>query len=159
MNTVISRRQISMLENMMKTKKDSDKDLSLTDQVIDMFMPVKVGIRDHGLTAYEIAERLGDGRAKDYQNLCGVRSMICQISSTLVKEGFPFGGLKDKGNKRYGFSNSREFYELQGTRKIRMISELKSGMKYLDEDDSMLKLGEKMLKEYNRQLTFEEISA
>lgn len=160
MNSVISKRQIDMLQTMIKMKKENDEEkLTLHDQILDhCFMPIKVGIRQHGFTADEIAEELG--YADDLRRLMLMKSSICQLATNLCKDGIPFGAIKgDKGKKVYGFCNNREFEELQYSRKVRMISELRAGMKYLNEDDSLLKISDKLVKEYDRQLTFQECSA
>ena len=145
---------------MIKMKKETDEEkLSLHDQILDhCFMPIRVGIRQHGCTADEIAEELG--YSGDYRQLLLMRSSICQLATNLYKDGIPFGAVKgEHGKKIYGFCNDREHGELQYSRKVRMISEIKAGMKYLEEDDTLLKISDKMVKEYNRQLTFTECSA
>ena len=104
MNSVISKRQIDMLQTMIKMKKETDEEkLSLHDQILDhCFMPIRVGIRQHGCTADEIAEELG--YSGDYRQLLLMRSSICQLATNLYKDGIPFGAVKgEHGKKIYGF--------------------------------------------------------
>ena len=68
MNSSISKRQSRWIENMIEEKKEDDrKSLSEQETILDMFLPVKVGVREHGLTAFQIASRLGKGH--DYKSL------------------------------------------------------------------------------------------
>ena len=146
----ISKRQIRGLELEMQEKKENDaRKMTIQDKILDLFIPVRVGIYKNGLTAQDIAEAMGAYEFKDVQY---IRTHICQLASNLVKEGFPFGGLKDGKYKKYGFPKQVETEEIEWNRKERMSMEIKAGLKYLDESDPMFQICSKVSKEFDKQL-------
>jgi hypothetical protein len=150
MNKQISKQQVEMIQRSMESKKEDD-DYSMTqqDQILDLFLPVKVGIYKNGLTAEDISEAMG---AKSFKEKAQIRTQICNLVSALIKDGFPFGGLKDGRLKKYGFSKRTEFDRIEMDRKQRMIFEISAGAKYLDDDDPILPVCNKFIQQCDKQL-------
>ena len=149
MNRTISRRQINLLESEQKVRDETGKKLTMSDKLLDLFLPVKVGVLKNGLTSKDIAKAF---EAYTFQELSYIRVQICELQSSLVKDGFPFGGIKDGRLKKYGFPNEKEFAQIEMSRKERLLSEVTSGKKYLEDEDPLLSICNKMIKECDKQL-------
>lgn len=150
MVTQITKRQANLLELEMKQKKeDDDYVMTIGDNILDLFLPVKVGLQKNGLTANDVAEAVG---AKSFKELTKIRTSVCQLASELIKIGVPFGGVKYDGLKRYGFPTAREFDQIQMDRKKLIVEQIESGSKYLDDADPLKKICKTITKEYNKQL-------
>lgn len=149
MNATISRSQIRRLEAEQKVRDEKDGKLSMNDKLLDLFLPVKVGINRNGLTSKDIANAF---EAYTFQELSHIRTCICQLQSALVKDGIPFGGIKDGRLKKYGFPTEKEFQEIERDRKTRLLSEVQSCKKYLDENDPLINLCSKLITQCDNQL-------
>ena len=79
---------------------------------------------------------------------------ICALQRSLICDGIPFACIQDGKYKKYGFTNNREFEEVQYRRKVRMLTEIKAGIKYLNDGDSIKKIGEKFTVECNKQIAY-----
>lgn len=151
MNETITRNQIKEIEAGIRFKKEDDeKELTEKDRILEMFFPIKSGIRLNGLTVEQIAR--GIGRGNSYKSMCYVRTRVCQLSSCLVSEGKPFGGIRVGRCKKYGFPNKNESLEIVEDRKLRMFKEFKAGEKYLDDRDPLKLLGRNFTEECDGQL-------
>lgn len=147
----ITRNQIKEIEARIKLKKEDDeKELTEKDRILEMFFPIKTGIRLNGLTVRQITK--GVGRDNSYRSICYIRTRVCQLASDMIKEGKPFGGIKVGKEKKYGFPSATETREIVDDRKIRMFKEFRAGEKYLEDSDPLKKIGKKFSDECNRQL-------
>ena len=150
MNGQITKMQSKALYAMMEDKKEDNK-MSVQMQLLDLHLPVKVGIHKNGLTIEEMIHALGISNNNLKMKL-KIRVAVCGLVSELIKSGFPFGGLKDGTLKKYGFPNEQEFEQITFERKTRMLTEVKAGIKYLDERDPMKKICKTFLLESDSQL-------
>lgn len=150
MTSQITKLQSKALYAMIEDKKE-DKKMSVQMKLLDLHLPVKIGIHKNGLTVEEMIHALGINNNNLKMKL-KIRVAICNLVSELIKSGFPFGGLKDGKLKKYGFPNDSEFEEITFERKTRMLTEVKAGIKYLDEKDPMKKICKTFLIESDLQL-------
>jgi hypothetical protein len=77
----------------------------------------------------------------------------------MIKEGYPFSGIKDKGElKKYGWATKKEFEECEYDRKKRCAKEISNTLHYLEYGDKLTSIGISFLKEIDKQLslTFQE---
>jgi len=142
---------------MRECKEDDEYQMTPYDRILQVYIPVKIGVRENGLNADEITLAVGEA-TESYQNKCLWRTNVCQFASRMIKEGYPFGALKVKGErKRYGWTTEAEFEELQFGRKERLAKETTNAINYLDDDDRAKIIGRQLLKIIDKQmkLTFE----
>jgi hypothetical protein len=153
MNLQLTRSQEKKLNSYVKDIKDDDEyDLTISDQILELFLPAKIGIREYGLNVENLMKIMGISQ-KDYRTICRFRSSISAFCSSMIKEGFPFGGIKDKGElKKYGWSTLHEFEEIQNNKKERCAKEISNALHYFDDSNKLTNIGKTFLKEVDKQL-------
>jgi hypothetical protein len=153
MQKQLTKSQEKKLSSHLKVLKEDDAhEMSLLDMILDLFIPAKIGIRKNGLNVEELMSVLGLS-IEDHRMLCGFRTSLCQLQAKLIKEGFAFSGIKDKGKlKRYGWSTEKEFEQVEFDRKERCAKEISNTLHYLDDDDRLALIGKSFLKEIDKQL-------
>jgi hypothetical protein len=124
---------------------------TFSDKMLDVFLPVKVGIAKNGYTSEDISEIVG---AYNFEEKAYVRTALCNFVTGLVSDGFPFGSIKIKGErlKKYGWPSDREILEITSSRKERLLSETKACKKYLQDSDPLLTFCNKVIEECDKQL-------
>lgn len=155
MNKVITKKQELRLENDMAVKRlgmlNGEYEFTADDVIIDVFLPVKRGIRKHGLTVPELMDIIGLNK-NNHKELCLFRTSICNFAQKIVKEGYPFGGLKDGVLKKYGWAHGEEFDEIGWVRKKRLASEITNSIEYLEDGDAVKSIGKRLLGEIDKQM-------
>lgn len=153
MNLQLTRSQERKLHSYVKdVKEDENQNMTISDMILELFLPAKIGIREYGLDIEQLMNAMGISK-KDYRTVCKFRTSVSQFCSSMVKEGFPFGGIKDKGNlKKYGWSTFNEFEEIQFSKKERCAKEISNALHYLDAEDKLTHIGKTFLKEVDKQL-------
>ena len=156
MNARLTPKQKNMLNNDLIVRKESeDYRESINDLLLELFLSIDSGIEKNGLTVPEIGVAIGMD-IEDYKILSQARTIVSQFVTALVKNGFPFGGIKDKDVKlkKYNFSsNKKEWEKLQYSRIKRITSELTNTLNYIDDENMLSITGKKLLTECNKQLT------
>jgi len=133
-------------------KNDDEYQMTMSDYLLELFIPAKIGIRENGLNVKELMSSMGFS-SKDYKDLCKFRTTVSNFVSSMVKEGYAFTGVKDKGElKKYGFATRNEFEEAMFDRKERCAKEISNTLHYLDMDDKLTTIGKSFLKEIDKQL-------
>jgi len=130
----ITRKQTQKLESYLLDRKNHES-LTVSDNILNIYLPVKKGIRKNGYNIYEIMEML-DYDIYDFKAVTKVRILVCQFAKELVKEGYAFGGLKTGKLKNYGWAIKNEWRELETTRDKRLLSELKAHRNYISDSTS-----------------------
>lgn len=157
MQNTLSKQQEREIGSYIKeiTQKIEDEDYQPTayDQLLMVYYPVQRGIRKNGYTIEDIAQLLGVD-VSDHRTLCYLRTNVCMFSSTLVRDGKPFGALKDGRYKKWGYAEGHEMSELSWDRKKRHVAETIAIMKYLPDDDQYKRVCNGVIKEYDKQLKF-----
>jgi hypothetical protein len=133
---------------------DDEYQMTTQDNILACYIEngkIRKGILQNGLTVDEFMEIQGYDLS-DFRLKCQVRVQMCQFAASLIKDSIPFGGLKDGGIKKYGFTNKKEWEELSRERKKRLITEVHAGVKFLEETDSLMLKCRNVIKEYDNQL-------
>lgn len=150
----ISKRQEQYLNAYLNSKKEKDEEeMTEQDQILEQFLPVRKGIRKNGFNIPELLDARGLSNI-DYKGYTRFQTAVCNLQTSLVEDGIPFGSLKplDGGLKKYGFPDGKEWDEVQFSRKKRLVSEIRAGLHYLDEEDKLTEVGKKFLIEFDKQL-------
>jgi len=156
----ISRAQRNRLKNDLKEKirevENENYILTFQDSLILLLLDRPAGIEKYGYEITEIMELLGLDK-NDFKALTKIRSQVCNSVQSMVKEGYPIGGLKVGKYKKYGWSTPKEFDKLQLERKSRVVAEITNCLNYLDETDNLTRIGRQFKITYEKQLKlFEE---
>lgn len=151
MNKTISKRQESALNAYLKSiKDDDDHEMTMDDMLLEIFLPVKKGIRDNGLDSLSIAKMIGV-KPNDLKSVIQTRSQICNFVKSMVKDGYPFGPAKCGNRKKYGWATEDEWEEIEFKRKERMVGEISVGLHYLDSGDRLTEIGKRFMVEFDKQ--------
>jgi hypothetical protein len=149
MPKLLSKRQKEALHSYIKNKKEDDTiNLTDMDRLIEVYLEFRQGIKENGFTIPEILEILGETNKYHW------RSTMCQTCQSLYKDGFPFGGLKPGRGKlmRYGWAGTEEEKEqIQLKIKKNLRTKIRASLPYLNEEDKVKELGEKIIKECDKQ--------
>jgi len=157
MKKLLNKRQQKYLLNDLAIKQNDDEyRLTDFDKIVSLYLDFKKGIKEFGFTVPEIMELLGE--SKTHKNTSHWRTKVCQTAKDLYSDGFPFGGLKPGQGElmRYGWAGTTEekeqiSYKFKGY----MIRQIKASLPYIDEQDDLSKLGNKIVDTYEKQLKLE----
>ena len=149
----ITRSQALKLEHHLKAiKEDDEYEMTFMDNFLDLFIPARIGIIKNGLDVKEIMKAMGI-TDRDYKTVCTIRSSICNFVQSMLKEGYAFAGVKEKGKlKKYGWSTTEEFEQIEFDRKERCAKEISNTLHYLDDNNKLTFIGKSFLKEIDKQL-------
>lgn len=161
MNTVITKRQRKILENNIKVMKEND-DYNFTeiDKLLEYFLSFPIGILKNGRTIKEICDDKGIDYENDHKQVLKERTNVCNFVLTMLSDGFPFAGIKEKGQlKKYGWIGTENEHKLVKEDKIKgLIKQVRAKTFILDDNSQFKQNAEKFIESCSEQLELDFFS-